>query len=50
MDIRQGKEILIKGTITGTIVGMNSGDKYRVQIGDQIIWIKPEDVGSVKED
>ena len=50
MDIRQGKEVLIKGTITGTITALNSGEKYRVKIGDTEIWIKPEDIVSVKED
>jgi len=50
MDIIQGKQILVKATVTGTIYGLNSGEKYRVKIGDQVIWIKPEDVDSVKED
>ena len=50
MDIRQGKEVLIKCTVTGTIAGLNSRDKYRVKIGDTEIWIKPEDIDSVKED
>ncbi len=50
MDIRQGKEILIKGTVTGVIAALNSGEKYRVKIGDQEIWIRPEDVDSIKED
>lgn len=50
MDIRQGKEVLVKCMVTGTIVGLNSGDKYRVKIGDTEIWIKPEDVENIKED
>lgn len=50
MDIRQGKQILVKAIVTGTVTGLNSGEKYRVKIGDQVIWIKPEDVDSVKED
>ena len=50
MDIIQGKQILVKATVTGTIYGLNSGEKYRVKIGDQVIWVKPEDVDSVKED
>ena len=50
MDIRQGKQILVKAIVTGTVTGLNSGEKYRVKIGDQVIWIKPEDVDSIKED
>lgn len=50
MDIRQGKEILIKGTVTGVMTALNSGEKYHVKIGDQVIWITPNDVDSVKED
>ena len=50
MDIRQGKEILIKGTVTGVVAALNSGEKYHVKIGNQIIWITPDDVDSVKED
>jgi len=47
MDIKQGDEITVKAVVTGTITGLNSGEKYRVKIGDNEIWITPKDV---KED
>lgn len=50
MNIKQGEKVLIEGTITGVIAALNSGEKYRVKIGDQEIWIKPEDINSIKED
>ena len=50
MDIKQGQEILIKGTVTGVVAALNSGARYHVKIGDQIIWIYPDDVDSIKED
>ena len=50
MDIKQGQEILIKGTVTGVVAALNSGERYHVKIGDQIIWIYPDDVDSIKED
>ena len=50
MDIKQGQEILIKGTVTGVVAALNSGERYHVKIGDQVIWIYPDDVDSIKED
>ena len=50
MDIKQGQEILIKGTVTGVVAARNSGEKKKKKIGDQIIWIYPDDVDSIKED
>lgn len=50
MDIKQGQEILIKATVTGVMTALNSGERYHVKIGEQVIWIYPEDVDSIKED
>ena len=47
MEIRQGDEIFVKAEVTGTLTGYKSEDRYRVRIGDQVIWITPKDI---KED
>lgn len=48
-EIKQGDKVIIEGTVDAFVSWMKEGRKVRIKVGDQTVWVRPEQIRKAGE-